>query len=237
MGISAGPDIIQDGLVLNLDASDKNSYPGSGTTWFDISQGLVFNSYGTTTSWDIVGGSRAFTFNGSGYWECGSGFSNVNLGGDCTIILWLYEVGHGVRRTIFEKAGTTYASYQQEIAMTWEVGQDISWYSRAIPDYDYANTNACTTNAWNMMAIKMSTGLTSTSRTGFYSKNGGPFISTYTSRSNTALIPAGAIRVGTGYAGTVDNGSISSVLCYNRMLSDTEISQNYNAQKSRFGLK
>ena len=36
MGIAAGPDLIQDGLVLALDASDRNSYPGSGTTWYDL---------------------------------------------------------------------------------------------------------------------------------------------------------------------------------------------------------
>ena len=28
--------IVQDGLVLNLDASNTLSYPGSGTTWFDL---------------------------------------------------------------------------------------------------------------------------------------------------------------------------------------------------------
>lgn len=32
-----GPKIVRDGLVLALDAADKNSYPGSGTTWFDVS--------------------------------------------------------------------------------------------------------------------------------------------------------------------------------------------------------
>jgi hypothetical protein len=37
MGIAGGPNIIEDGLVLALDAADKNSYPGSGTTWFDLS--------------------------------------------------------------------------------------------------------------------------------------------------------------------------------------------------------
>ena len=29
--------IVTDGLVLNLNAADPNSYPGSGTTWIDIS--------------------------------------------------------------------------------------------------------------------------------------------------------------------------------------------------------
>ena len=32
-----GPKIVTDGLVLSLDAADKNSYPGSGTTWYDLS--------------------------------------------------------------------------------------------------------------------------------------------------------------------------------------------------------
>ena len=36
MGCSSGPDIIQDGLVLCLDAASIRSYPKSGTTWSDL---------------------------------------------------------------------------------------------------------------------------------------------------------------------------------------------------------
>ena len=36
MGASAGPDIVDTGLVLALDAADRNSYPGSGTAWVDL---------------------------------------------------------------------------------------------------------------------------------------------------------------------------------------------------------
>jgi len=32
-----GPDIVTDGLVLALDAANVKSYPGSGTTWRDLS--------------------------------------------------------------------------------------------------------------------------------------------------------------------------------------------------------
>jgi len=36
MGCSSGPDIVEDGLVLCLDAGSKRSYPGTGTTWTDL---------------------------------------------------------------------------------------------------------------------------------------------------------------------------------------------------------
>ena len=37
MALNYGPTIVTDGLVLALDAADRNSYPGTGNTWFDIS--------------------------------------------------------------------------------------------------------------------------------------------------------------------------------------------------------
>jgi hypothetical protein len=36
MGFKNGPRIVTDGLVLSLDAGDRNSYVGSGTTWNDV---------------------------------------------------------------------------------------------------------------------------------------------------------------------------------------------------------
>jgi len=37
MSVRGGPDIVENGLVLYLDAANRRSYPGSGTTWFDLS--------------------------------------------------------------------------------------------------------------------------------------------------------------------------------------------------------
>ena len=37
MGFARGPNIVTDGLVLALDAASPKSYPGSGTTLFDLS--------------------------------------------------------------------------------------------------------------------------------------------------------------------------------------------------------
>jgi uncharacterized delta-60 repeat protein len=59
MGISGGPNIIEDGLVLALDASDKNSYPGSGNTWRDLATNNTASlingpTFSSTNSGNIV---------------------------------------------------------------------------------------------------------------------------------------------------------------------------------------
>jgi hypothetical protein len=55
MGVSGGPDMIQNGLVLSLDASDRNSYISGSTTWIDLSGNnfngfIVSGSFNTTPS-------------------------------------------------------------------------------------------------------------------------------------------------------------------------------------------
>jgi len=232
------PRIVTSGLTLLLDNADKNSYTGTGAVWEDLAQNLVFNSTGATqTPFTKVGGVPCFAFNSLGYWECSSGFGQVDLGGDCTISIWFYSQSPSVRRTIFQKAGTSYQSYEQEIAVTWELNSDAYWsyYSRYSPVYDYAGFSGGSHNKWNMMTITMTTGKTISARVG-QSYINGVALGSYTSRSNVALVAAGAIQIGTGYAGTVDVGYINSVTCYNRVLSATEVLQNYNATKTRFGL-
>ena len=226
-----------DGLSCYLDAQIEQS-SGTASKWFDISgNGLEFKSYGTALSLANLGGYQGFQFNNSGYFQCNDKYGSVNMGGDCTLVMWIWCVDIAERDTIFEKAGVGGTSYQCEIAMTWESGEQFSYYSRKTPQYDYASTTSMTKNAWNMISIKMSTGLTSASRTGFWSKNGSGYSPSYVSRSSTALTPAAQIRVGSGYAGPVEGeNGIGAVLTYNKMLSNTEILEVYDATKEKFGL-
>ena len=228
--------IVTDGISLCLLPQNSICYPKGGGSWYDIANGLTLNSYGTQTPFTTMGGALGFSFNDSGYWACTSGSNLVDLGGDCTIILWVYGTTGESRRTIFQKNGTIYASYEQEIAMTWENGNGISYYSRCCPTYDYAGTEATSSNVWNMMSFKLSTGKTTAARRGYRSKNGSAWVEDYVSRSNTAIVAAGDLVIGTGYAGTCYSGGIGTVLCYNKLLSDAELLQVYNATKTYYGL-
>ena len=242
------PDNFPEGLPMNglscyLDSTINASTQANPGLWTDVSgNGLRFTSYGTALQLANLGGTQAYQFNGSGYFQCNDKYGSVNMGGDCTLIMWLWAEGISERDTVFEKAGTGSGtgggtSYQQEIAVTWETSNGFSHYSRKTPNYDSAGGYTCTLGAWNMISMKMSTGLTSAARTGFRSKNGGNYAASYSSRSNVAIVPAAQIRVGTGYAGPVegDNG-VGAILTYNKMLSNTEINQVYESTRERFGL-
>lgn len=231
-----GVPYVEDGLTLYLDTTNSASYPGSGSTWTDLAQGLSFASQNTQTPFQTIAGVPSFTFNNSGWWRHSATPGLVDMGGPCTLILWVYNTGLAARRTVFEKAGTSYQSYEQEIAVTWETNDQWSYYSR-FNTYDYGYFTTTPRNVWSMNAIKMTTAKVSgVARQGFRSLNGAAWTQDYIARSTTPVLTAGEIRVGTGYAGTVSNSSISIVMVYNRELSNEEILKNYNAFKSVHGL-
>ena len=55
MGTFVGPNIVTDGLVFAVDAGSERSYPGTGSTWYDLSgNGLDMTMVGTVT-WNSAG--------------------------------------------------------------------------------------------------------------------------------------------------------------------------------------
>ena len=63
MATNGGPNIIEDGLVFAVDAANKKSYPGSGTTWID----LAGSNNGTLTNGPTFdsGNGGSFDFDGA----------------------------------------------------------------------------------------------------------------------------------------------------------------------------
>ena len=231
MGIAGGPDITTSGLVLELDAADKNSYPGSGTAWTDISgngnNGTLTN--GPTFS-TVCGG--AIVFDGTDDYVNVSSFSlNPNTNG------FTYDAV--ITSTT---ANTSYPSWRVPIGIGGGsnfygilVEGDTRGFRLDVPDTS-GNRIGVTTGI--NIAANINTQVTWTWLNGLFKLyiNG-----TLQSSSNQGAYSAPSItslRLGTGV--NVSNltwyGNQYLVRFYNRTLSDSEILQNYNAIKTRFGL-
>jgi hypothetical protein len=81
MALNYGPALVTNGLVLSLDAADKNSYPGTGTTWYDISG----NGYHHTIVNSPTHNGTAFVLNGT------QGFTYANMVTNnalCTVVIF-----------------------------------------------------------------------------------------------------------------------------------------------------
>ncbi len=78
-----GPHIVTDGLVLSLDAGSTRSYPGSGSTWSDLSG----NGHDFTIE------STGFTYNAGGWFDMADGgmnnSDNITNATACTFVFWI----------------------------------------------------------------------------------------------------------------------------------------------------
>jgi hypothetical protein len=75
----------RDGLILHLDASDKDSYPGSGSVWYDLSP--LGNNFEINPSAFNSTGTRYMDFGGS--YGCAKKLnSDLIVSGNVTVCLW-----------------------------------------------------------------------------------------------------------------------------------------------------
>ena len=230
MGVSGGPDIIQDGLVLALDASDKLSYPGSGTTWTDIS-GNNYN--GTLTNGPTFSSTNggAIVFDGTNdYVALNSNiFSTLST---LTITVWAYPKVLTTKGMFFKssKASNNQIIFEIESSkMHWAVQVNGSW----LPDgYSSASVVA---NIWQHFVVTVDSSGWKLYRNGVQDGSN-THTSNFTSIGTTQNYYIGYSPDGFYGDGRPLEGNIANTLIYNRALTATEILQNYNATKSRFGL-
>jgi hypothetical protein len=227
--------IVKDGLVLDLDAAKKDSYPGSGTVWNDIS--------GNGNSGSLVNGptfssanAGSLVFNGTNNYVSGS--SNIGIVGDfnATLSVWvnILELSTGYKCIcMFGSTGAMQGfSIFSNIAAQGAGSITIGFYGL---NNGYTAASTIVANTWyNMVATKTS-GAFSSSNTKLYI-NG-------TLQSLTFTTPAtpngvdGKYYIGNDPANEISNNMrIANFQIYNRALSASEVLQNYNAQKSRYGL-
>jgi hypothetical protein len=227
-----------DGMVLFLDAGNTKSYPGSGTSWYDVSGNA--NHFTINASAYNSSGPKYMDFNGS--YGCGitASGSDVSLSGSCTAILWT-RIKNSLSdwRTLFraETGGTDHAVIVQYNG--WLIGMYDNVNSTGFNSSGYSQQSlpGYGTTAWNMLVWRW----VSTNTTYPYysfSYNDTPSVIRGSITSSNARFKTGFRTLGAYNAASPIQfwGDISQIKMYNRYLHDDEITAQYNATRLRYGL-
>jgi len=233
--------IVRDGLILNLNAAKRDSYPRSGTVWRDI----VGTNNGTLTNGPTFdsGNGGSIVFDGvNDYVALGNISSLILSNNQFTVNYWLQITG---------SARGDFFRIKNFNTLTDNIGFFIDTNNKL---YAFFRVQGTTTN--NGVGV----GYASVSNTTFSRNiiynitcmkdasqkivmyvNGVLDNNTYSTITNTANVVSTNLWIGSNRtnATTPSNGwqgNIYSTQIYNRALNATEVAQNYNATKTRFGL-
>ena len=217
------PPIVTDDLVLYLDVSDTRGYPGSGTTLKDLSgnenDGSI--SYATFSSGS---GTEAIHFDGTDDWIDVGDIGDV-FGTSFTIDLWIYPTEIDDRQEfIGQKANNdNWWRFGIDELDNWEIDVEVS-DSRVVslnPDFSLV------INTWQHVVLSRD------SSTWSFYLNGA--LDVTASDADTIPDMAASVKIGKAVDSAYE-GHMAVVRVYNRHLSATEISKNFNTQRGRFGV-
>jgi hypothetical protein len=235
------PNIVVDGLTCNLDATLVSSYPNTGTTWYDLSGNANNASINIgSPTFTTFGGRRTIRFsnqNKNVYAPPYDGFilnTNPGLSASSTSFTfeaWFYQVTADNSQIVIlsnagscdgyrwgPNGGTTYWLFGDSTCTQFNEGSVnnsstvVGRWVQMVGIFDRANTLGGGRKFYNYVNSSLESSVTIFN----------PVMST-----NTPGL--------TACCGAFD-GYLSIVRVYNRALTQTEITQNWNAQKSYFGL-
>jgi hypothetical protein len=228
MATRYSPAIVTSGLVLCLDAANRKSYSGTGTTWTDLSGNGNNMAASTTISLATFGNSIAFNFDAVGKFFNGTCINNIAT--NVTLEAWIYpaasELSVGDRGTVMLLTGTN------GLYMSWnKSNQKMSnyWYGHPTEGY-HENASASNRSVWNHWCS-----VWNNTDAKLYQYTNGTKASTDASTVGNAAAGTNLI-IGRESDDRQFAGGIAIIRIYNIPLTSTQVLQNYNATKSRFGL-
>jgi hypothetical protein len=223
-------DIVTNGLVLNLDTAYYNSYPRTGTTWSDLSGSGNNGTLTNGPTYVVTGASSSIQFDGvDDYVDCGNN-SSFNLTSQLTLECWVKTSDVDTYNHFISKFPASECSYL--IGSIQSTG--YLYFSRSTNGINQGingqfDINVCDGN-WKHIVVSYN----SNTSTLLMSING--TIQT-SSLSGNVYVSTSNLNVGRRTdVGQYYSANISNVKIYNRALSATEVSQNFNALRGRFGI-
>jgi hypothetical protein len=226
--VLAEPSIVTDGLIFNVDAANTSSYPGSGNVWNDLKgtnnvkfySNSAYNVNANPTYSNDGGGSLITT----GIF--GKSINNSGITGSVARSMEAWVKFNSV-------AGNAVISIGGSVTLNNTLYELMAYSNNVIEHYWGSFTQSSTvlsTNTWYHIVI-----LYDGTTNHYIYINGVQVGFSATPTLNTSNTP---IYIGPAVTTTwgAFNGKIAALRIYNRALSSADVTANFNALKSRFGL-
>jgi hypothetical protein len=226
MGCSSGPDIVEDGLVLCLDAGSKRSYPGTGTTWTDTVSGNngTLNNMDASNFSDDNGGT--LSFDGSN--------ENVTIAAstdygtpEFTVCYWIYSLSQNSGYDAHLDINPSFIPN-----LNWSFGPATGrpelrfWINSSVPlIYDSAKNYYL---EWRHLSWTYNYSQT----TGRIYEDG--VLVAQNTAINKTITNNATIKIGNDRFNSSTIGRFSNIVMYNRALTADEIRRNYLSTKERY---
>jgi hypothetical protein len=210
--------IVTDGLILYMDSTNAASYPGSGTSWFNLVAGQAITA-------SLVNGvtykNNYLQINGTNqYIDIPSALLNYTSGTSTVMGATRYADTTGNGR-IMSAINTSTSN--------WLLGHYADTTVNYYPGGVVKLSNGPNDTNWRIYA---GTGNTTTDRWSFYVNGTADTLDSTAGATGPFGFSLGRNSNGTEYS----SGSIAIIMLYNRVLTGTEVTQNYNALKATVGL-
>jgi hypothetical protein len=218
--------IIKTGLVLHLDASALESYPGSGTSWYDMSAN---NNHSTLVNGATYNSSNqgSIVLDGADDYVAVGSFMSYNT---FSILLW---VNPGSTQNTYADIFDNNHTGTQNFVCQQNVNNLNQYEFSMIGASTYSATGLFTlsANTWTFLSFTFDGSVARAYINGALNGTGGSMTPNYVS-------PYFRLGCWAGFGSLARfwNGKYGNCMLYNRRLSTEEILQTYNVQKGRFGL-
>ena len=230
MGIVYNTSAVRTGIVLDLDAANRKSYSGTGTTWTDISASTndATLQNGVTYSSDNGG---CFVFDGSDDLIEVNNASELNPS-EITIIAWVNPNSLNNGCIVAKDDTTNYKLRLRSDGTCDFLSYTYTPRGGTTTNQLNANTNY-STNTWTCIAATGdASGLTIYKDGEFVANN---------STAYDGSVTSGPLYIGAkdpfGFASEHFDGKISVVqIFYDNVLTATDIRRNFNALRGRYGI-
>jgi len=217
-----GSSIVRNGLLMYLDAGIANSYPGSGTTWTDLSGNSLNGTLTNGPTYSTAVGGNIFFDGTDDYIDIGTNVYNMGIRRHATFTGWMTSLSAGGGAYLFSD---------------WNgLGMTLRFNNTTSTDfYVYGNNRRVTVSytftpgTWYHITGVMD-------GDNMYTYINGLLGGSQTLGEDIGSSPS-TLKIGPrGDGAGMSNQRVGNALIYNRALSAAEVLQNYNANRRRFGI-